>query len=365
MKIRLIILILLLSLFITNTSFGQDVILNSKSAILMDVSSGRILYKQNPYVKLPMASTTKIMTALVALEMGNLKESVNIEKNSIGIEGSSIYLYEGEKISLEDLLYGLMLRSGNDAAMAIANYIGGSEEGFVKLMNRKAKEIGAMNTHFTNPHGLSDDNHYTTSYDLALITREALKNEEFKKIVKTKSWLANREKNQHFYNKNKTLWQYEGGDGVKTGYTRKAGRCLVSSATRNDLQLVAIVLNDGDWFKDCYKLLDYGFENYTKKIIYDIGQYIGNVQVIDGNKDKVAVVTTNSFSYPLRDNEKDKISVFYKLPSKIKAPIKKGEEIGEIKVYLDGELIHLEKLMVRENIYKLNILEKMFKNLQN
>ncbi len=365
MKFRLLIIICLFLLFNSVICYGEDINVKGEGVILMDVNSGRILYEHNSYEKLPMASTTKIMTALVALDNGNLKDVVTIEKNSVGIEGSSIYLYEGEKITLEDLLYGLMLRSGNDAAIAIANHIGGSVDGFIKLMNEKSREIGAMNTNFTNPHGLSGKNHYTTTYDLTIITREAFKYEAFRKIVGTQSWVANRSKNNYFYNKNKTLWQYEGGDGVKTGYTKMAGRCLVSSATRNDLQLIATVLNDGDWFNDCYQLLDYGFSNFSKRIIYDVGQYIGSVKVNEGNKDKVAVITKNSFVYPLKDEEVEKITVFYKMPPEIEAPIKKGEEIGEISVYLDGKLIHSEKIITREKIYKLNILEKMLKNLQD
>ncbi|HLR34380.1 MAG TPA: D-alanyl-D-alanine carboxypeptidase family protein [Tissierellales bacterium] len=352
-----------LLLFSGTIGYADGVKVHGEGVILMDTDSGRVLYEYNPYSELSMASTTKIMTALVALENGNLDDIVTIKKSSVGIEGSSIYLYEEEEISLEDLLYGLMLRSGNDAAIAIAEFIGGSVDGFVELMNKKAKEIGARNTNFTNPHGLSDENHYTTSYDLTIITRAALKNENFNKIVKTQKWVANREKNQYFYNKNKTLWQYEGGDGVKTGYTKKAGRCLVASATRNDLQLISTVLNDGNWFNDCYELLDYGFQNFSQVIIYDAGQYVENVEVINGNKDKVPIVTKNSFTYPLRKEEIDKITVFYKLPPGIEAPIKKGEEIGEISVYLDGKLIHTEKMITKENINKLNILEKMLKNL--
>src|SRR5699024_6837773 len=168
-----------LLLFSGTIGYADGVKVHGEGVILMDTDSGRVLYEYNPYSELSMASTTKIMTALVALENGNLNDIVTVKKCSIGIEGSSIYLYEEEKISLEDLLYGLMLRSGNDAAVAIANFIGGSEKGFVRLMNNKAKEIGAMNTNFSNPHGLSEDNHYTTPYDLALITREALKNQDF------------------------------------------------------------------------------------------------------------------------------------------------------------------------------------------
>ena len=171
----------------------------------MDFESGRILLEYTPHIKLPMASTTKIMTGLIALENGNIEDNIIIKRESVGIEGSSIYLYEGESINLEDLLYGLMLRSGNDAAVAIADHIGDDIEQFIIMMNNKARSIGANNTNFMNPHGLHHDNHYTTAYDLALITKEAMKIEKFKEIVGSKIWKANREKNNLFYNKNSIL----------------------------------------------------------------------------------------------------------------------------------------------------------------
>ncbi len=361
MKIKLVFILSLIIILNSGISYGNNLNINGTSAILIDSMSGRVLYKLNPYIRLPMASTTKIMTALIALENGKLNDKVNIEKECVGIEGSSIYLYEGEKITLEDLLYGLMLRSGNDAAIAIANFIGGTVDHFIVLMNKKAKEIGALNTNFTNPHGLSNDNHYTTAYDLAIITREAFKNSNFRKIVGTQLWTSGRDKNKYFYNKNKVLWQYEGGNGVKTGYTKIAGRCLVGGAKRKNMQLIAVVLNDSNWFNDCYELFDYGFNNYSSKIIYDSGQYIDSVNVINGNKNKIPIITGDKFIYPLAENEKNNIKVFYDMPTEIEAPIVKGEKIGNISVYLNGKLIHSEKLISKENINKLNVLEKIIR----
>ena len=213
MRKKTLLIILFIILFTIRYSFCEKPVIDAESGILIDAQSGRILLEYNPHIKLPMASTTKIMTALISLENGQLEDKVKIKKEAIGIEGSSIYLYENESITLEDLLYGLILRSGNDSAVAIANYIGGNLEKFTKMMNQKAKEIGANNTNFINPHGLHDDNHYSTAYDLALITREAMKIEDFKKIARTKLWKANRDKNNLFYNKNKTLWEYEGEMG--------------------------------------------------------------------------------------------------------------------------------------------------------
>ncbi|MCR2042647.1 D-alanyl-D-alanine carboxypeptidase family protein [Anaerosalibacter massiliensis] len=362
MNIKVVIISFIILFFITSISY-TDPVINAESSILIDVKSGRILYTLNPNKKMPMASTTKIMTALVALENGDLDDKIKVEKDFVGIEGSSIYIYEEEKISLRDLLYGLMLRSGNDAAMVIADHIGGDVENFVNLMNDKAKEIGALNTNFTNPHGLEDENHYTTAYDLGLISREALKHETFKEIVSSKSWTANRDKNNYFYNKNKTLWQYDGGDGVKTGYTKRAGRCLVSSATKNGMQLVSVVLNDRDWFNDCYKLLDYGFENYKPYFIYDKGQFIKNIEVENGNKEYLPIVTDSSCILPLKEEEKERIKVTINLPENIEAAVNKGDIIGKISVYLDGELIYTSNLIAKEEIKGIGFLKKLKKSL--
>lgn len=363
-NIILIINIILIFLLFTGYYSYADLDISAESAILMDASSGRILYSSNCNKKLPMASTTKIMTALLALKKSNLDEIIQIDKDCVGIEGSSIYLFEGEKVSIEDLLYGLMLRSGNDAAISIAKYIGGDVCNFVQMMNDEANRIGAYNTNFSNPNGLHDVEHYTTAYDLAIITREALKDETFKKIVKTKTWKANRVKNDYFYNKNKTLYQYPGGDGVKTGYTINAGRCLVSSATRNDTQLIAVVLNDRNWFNDCYKLLDYGFENYKKHLIFSKGQFIKNIRVNDGTKASVPIVTSKDFITLLKNEEKGKIKITIELPSSIDAPIKENDVVGKAMVYLDGELINTTDLIAKSNIPKENTFNKIIKNLR-
>jgi D-alanyl-D-alanine carboxypeptidase (penicillin-binding protein 5/6) len=349
----------------TSISYGDNLSLSAVSGILIDGNSGRILYEKNSHEKMPMASTTKIMTALVAIENGKLEDKVNIKKTGVGIEGSSIYLRDGEIISLRDLLYGLMLRSGNDAAVSIADHVGQGVDNFIDLMNKKAEEVGAVNTNFMNPHGLPNDNHYTTAYDLALITREALKHEEFKDIVKAKTWTAKRDENNYFYNKNQTLWEYEGGDGVKTGYTMRAGRCLVSSATRKGMQLIAVVLNAGDWFNDNYKLLNYGFEKYTSYIIYDKNQYMTKVPIVNGKKEYVFLVAENSLTYPLKEGEKSKVKISIDNPTILEAPIEKGEVLGSIQTYLDGQLIRKDNLIVKESIDKISFIDKiinMFKN---
>lgn len=349
---------------ITSISYGQKPDISGQSGILLDANSNRVLLEYNSYEKLPMASTTKIMTALIALEEGNLKDKVKIQADMIGIEGSSIYLEEGEVISLEDLLYGLMLRSGNDSAIAIAKHIGKDVDNFVRLMNLKAKEIGANNTNFMNPHGLSNNNHYTTAYDLALITSEAMKIERFRDISDTKVWKANRDKNNVFYNKNKTLWDYEGGDGVKIGYTIKSGRCLVTSATRDNNRLIAVALNDRNWFNDCYKLMDYGFENFDTYVIFDKEQFIGKIPVINGENEILSAVTKDSFLYSLKEEELEKIQLDINLVDFVDAPAKKGDVIGDTTVYLDGKVIYKGEIISRENIAEKGLFRKIIDKIQ-
>lgn len=351
-----IFLIILLTSSIVN---GEELHLSARSCILIDANTGRILYEKNPHIKMPMASTTKIMTALVALEHGNLEDEVKIPKDAVGIEGSSIYLREGEVVTLEDLLYGLMLRSGNDAAVAIAIYIAGNLDNFVELMNQKAKELGALNTNFKNPHGLHDDLHYTTAYDLALITREAFKYEVFSRIVSSKTYISSRVENNYYYNKNKTLWEYKGGDGVKTGYTMRSGRCLVSSATRNNHRLIAVSLNASDWFYDNYKLLDYGFENYKPYLIYDKGQFVKRIDLLNGKKKYIDLVTESSFTYLLRDDEREKVKLTIEVPDIIEAPVEKGTKIGYIYTFLDGKLVSKGDLIAKSTVGKSNIIERL------
>lgn len=237
--------------------------ISAEGAVLINSDSGRILYEKNPYEKLYPASTTKIMTALVALEMLEelglgIDSKVIVPVEAAGIEGSSLYLKAGEKLSLEELLYGLMLQSGNDSAEAIAVCVGGTKEIFVEKMNRRAEELGCRGTHFVNPSGLFDEEHYTTAQDLAIIAAEAMKRDDFRKIVGARRW-SSEETDRSFVNKNKTVFNYEGGNGVKIGFTKKSGRTLVASAERDGKELIAVVLKDGNWFNDAYALMDYGF----------------------------------------------------------------------------------------------------------
>lgn len=252
--------------YVRETSVMPVPNISANQAVLLDAQTGEILYEKNAQEKAYPASTTKIMTALLTIEtVENLKsditQQVKIPAEAVGVEGSSIYLAPDEKVTIEDLLYGLMLRSGNDSAVALAGIIGGTQDHFVDMMNLRARELGCTNTNFLNPNGLFDENHYTTALDMALISKAAMKNEAFAKISATKEWQAHREpdKYNYFYNKNKVVHQYDGGNGIKIGYTKASGRTLVASAKRNDTQLICVVMGAPDWFNDSYALMDYGF----------------------------------------------------------------------------------------------------------
>lgn len=330
----------------------------SKSSIVIERSSGRIMHAKNIHQKMPMASTTKIMTALVAIEnCEDLKKKITIDNRAVGIEGSSIYLKHKEKLSMEDLLYGLMLRSGNDGATAIACEIGGSVDGFADMMNKKAKQIGANNSNFMNPHGLHHKEHYTTAYDLALITREAMKHDIFRKIVGSKRWISDREGYKVFYNKNKTLSQYPGGDGVKTGYTKVAGRCLVTSATRDGMQVISVVLNDYNWFNDCYQLMNKAFTKYKLKTIIKEGQEVKSFTVLSGKESISFMAAKNAVTIPLTDSELNKVKIVFDSKEIFKAPIKKGRVLGRAKVYLGDKLMGFTELVATKDIKELTLID--------
>lgn len=240
--------------------------ISAQQAVLINAGSGEILFSRNAEEKAFPASTTKILTALITIETlekyhSDITQTVKIPAEAVGAEGSSIYLKAGESVSIEDLLYGLMLRSGNDAAEALSIIIGGTKDNFVKLMNDRALEMGCKNTHFTNPSGLFDENHYTTAKDMSLIAQTSMKNETFRTIAAAQSWCGSRDKESYntFTNKNKVVFQYKGGNGIKIGYTKASGRTLAASALRGDVQLICVVMNAPDWFNDSYKLMDYGF----------------------------------------------------------------------------------------------------------
>ncbi len=349
--------------FSFNNVYAKDNLSDAKSSVLMDVKTGRVLYSSNCNLKLPMASTTKIITVLLALENAGLNEIVKVSRKASIQEGSSVYLKEGERIFMEDLLYCVMLRSGNDAAVAVAEHISGSVESFAKLMNSRAYSIGAKNTNFENPHGLPNDNHYTTSHDLALITREALLNKKFAEIVSTKNYTVSKllSERKILQNKNKMLWEYEGGNGVKTGYTGKAGKCLVSSATKDEWQLLTVVLNSSDMWKSSKNLLDYGFKNYDNIKIVDKCDYMENIEVRKGKEKSVQVVPRYNLHAPLLriGDGYENLTFVHDLPSTINAPIKKNEIAGSLKVYANNFLLGEVDLLYNNDVKSSDILYNM------
>lgn len=327
---------------------------SARAAVVMDVNSNRILYSKNMDEKMAMASTTKIMTTLVAIESGRLDEKVTISKRASYMEGSSIYLREGEVHTVNDLLYAIMLRSGNDAATAVAEHIGGSAEGFAEMMNKKAREIGANNTRFANPHGLDAEGHYTTARDLALITSYALKNPLFSTIVSSKKKVMEGPPSENWdrvmINKNKMLWQFDGGDGVKTGFTKKAGRCLVSSATRDGMRLVCVVLNCGPMWDESSALLEYAFKNYVKKRIVDKDSIFKVVEVRNGKERFVGVKPAEDFDLVLRTDRVENIKLEAKDLKAAQAPLKKGGHAGRLEIYIDNNLLKTINLEYSEGV---------------
>ncbi|MCK9574954.1 MAG: D-alanyl-D-alanine carboxypeptidase family protein [Clostridia bacterium] len=335
-----------------------DALCSGKSMLVMESNSKRVLYSKNMNVKLPMASTTKVITALtVIINCTNLNEIIRINDKAVGVEGSSIYLKRGENISVIDLLYGLMLSSGNDSATALAYHVGGSIEGFASLMNNLAEKLGAVNSHFVNPHGLDNPEHYTTAYDLALISSYAINNDTFREIVSTRQKRIGEGDNIRLVvNKNKLLKSLDGAIGIKTGFTKRAGRCLVSAAERNGMRIVCVVLCCGPMFEESAVLINKAFLEFQNYEVLPPYQYITTIPVENGQKDEVYVYSVKSFNYPIKDEENININVIYDMPNKLIAPVEKNEIIGEIKVFYENHLIFSEKIYSMEEINTINIL---------
>ncbi len=320
---------------------------SAASAILIEADSGRIIYDKNAYRKMPMASTTKIMTAICAIENINTNIPITVPDEAVGIEGSSVYLEKGEVLTAKELLYSMMLNSGNDAATALAIEVSGSVKEFCKLMNSTAKNIGAKNTNFTNPSGLYDDSHYTTAYDLAIIASYALKNPLFAQIVSTQKLNLSKGENETRYlkNHNKLLWQYEGCTGVKTGYTKKCGRCLVTSAQRDGISLVAVTLNAPDDWRDHTAMLEYGFKNSNKKTIAAEGDY-ALTATVDGAYIPLYFENELKISAQLAD----KVVFDYELCTPKTLPLNSGEKLGMARIFWKGQSIASSALLCRDNI---------------
>ena len=315
--------------------------ISAESAIVMDADSGRVLYEKNAHTKQGIASTTKIMTALVVLENSKLNDIVTVSYNAASTEGSSMYLKQNEQLTVESLLYGLMLSSGNDAATALAEHISGNIEEFAKLMNIKAKDIGMTNSSFANPHGLDNENHYSTAYDMALLTKYAMGNKTFKEISGTKNKIVQTKSGEYKYltNHNKLLSMYEHCIGVKTGFTKKCGRCLVSYSVKNGVKLIAITLNAPDDWNDHILLYDKYFELHKRYNIINTKDYIGSVNVENSDEKILKLYNSKAISLTLTEDEYNKITIKYEYTPTVIAPVYIGQSIGTVKVMLDNKTL--------------------------
>ncbi len=321
---------------VTSVAHAEEV----DSEIVIEASSGRVLYEKNADTRRYIASLTKIMSAIISIENSDISREIVVPAKCCGIEGSSIYLQPNERLTIEQLLYGLMLRSGNDCAETLAVAISGSVENFAELMNKKAAELGASNTHFVNPHGLYDGENYSTAKDMAIITAYAMRDQTFRKIVSTKSIVIPNTvtgQNRYLKNKNKLLFNYEDCIGVKTGYTKKAGRCLASAAKSNDMELISVVLGCGPMYEVSQNNFEKAFSEYKMVDICNEKEFeytadFGGTNCAVGN-------ITKGFRYPLKESEINKIEKVVEIDETIILPLKKGDKIGNLKIYLENQLL--------------------------
>lgn len=346
------------ALFVRRTTSLAETVSCAASMITTEASSGRVLYEKNADSRRPMASTTKIATAITVIDnVPDLEKTVVIPDCAVGVEGSSIYLSKGETASIRDLLYGLMLQSGNDCAVALAVTTAGSVEKFAALMNETARKCGANDTNFVTPHGLHDDNHYTTARDLAKISAYAMKNATFREIVSSKRhampW-AGHDCDRVILNKNKILTTFDGGDGIKTGYTKKAGRCLVASATRDGMTIISVVLDCGPMFEECRNLMEKAFEEYSLVDITALAPDF-KAEVRDGAKKTVTLRPTATSTYPLTKEETERLIFEEKGVKPMRGGVKRGTENGKICVTLEKRLLFESKLFTIEEVEPLPV----------
>lgn len=351
------------------TQEAENELTSARAMCVIERNSGRVLYSKNEHERLPMASLTKIITAIVAIENNaDLDRVIEIPKEATGIEGSTIYLKAGEHLSIRDLLFGLMLRSGNDAAVALSIATSGSVDAFMTLANEFVARLGLVNTHLVTPNGLHDDNHFTSALDLARVTAYALNNPTFAEIVKTQKTVIPNEfkpnENRLLKNKNKLLAQLADADGVKTGYTKKAGRCFVGSATRNGMQLVCVLLDCKPMFEDCAKLLERGFDEFELVDLLSAYDACGKIKVTKADENEVGIFTRSEFVYPLTAQEKSNVHITRNLPESVAAPIKKNQEVGQLEINLGNDLIFCEKIYTINSVESNDLKSKIEKILQ-
>ena len=372
MPICLIALMLPLVLLPPNGSAERKApAIKAQAAILMDAKTGDVLYGHQIHKHLAPASTTKIMTAILAIESSRLDEKATVSSKAAGTGGSSMHLFASQNLTLHELVTGLLMRSGNDAAVAISEHLAGSEEAFVAQMNERARSLGAMNTHFRNPHGLSAPGHYSSAFDLAWMTRHALLQPVFSSIVATREttidWLDRRgkEKDVHLRNTNKLLWMLEDADGVKTGTTGEAGPCLVSSATRGNQRLIAVVLHDHSRWQDSLALLQYGFSAFDLFEYADAGQFIATVPVEKGTAPAVDVQLAQHAALAVKPDEYSQVTVELDLPEKIKAPVYEGQKVGEVVFFIGDKGAKTVDIVASKSVTEATLTGSFFDGLLN
>ena len=364
---------LLITLLLSSSLYASEVpgTIYSKGSVLIEKDSKRVLYEKNAHEKMAMASTTKIMTCIVAIESGKLDEIVTVSGKAARAPKVKLNLKTGEKQKLGDLLYSLMLESHNDTAVAIAEHVGGSVEEFCAMMTETPKAIGAENTCFETPNGLDGQAHYSTPYDMALIAAYALDNPEFVKIINTPqieipTTQLEGSKKHVLINKNRFLSQYEGAEGVKTGYTSKAGHCFVGAVKKEDMELIGVALGAG-WdskgksrkYTDVIKLMNYGYNNYKKYKVLDKGEEKGSVKVTNGKVEDVILYVNETVILPLTEYEKETIELKKTVTDELQAPIDENQVVGKVEVICDGKVLKKVDLLAGQKVDKANLLDKL------
>ncbi len=362
---------LLVCLIIKPVTAQSQLEIKAPSAVLMDAGTGTVLFEKNPHEKMEPASITKIMTMIIAfeaIESGKVKlsDTVRVSERAWKTGGSQVFLGPGEEQTLETLLKCIVIASANDASMAVAEHIGGSVEGFVKLMNEKAKQLGMENTNFTNPHGLSSPEHYTTAYDIALMSEVLVKCPMFFKWSTVwMDYLEHTDKKREatmLANTNKLLGKYEGMDGLKTGFHSKAGHCFAGTAKRGDFRLISIVLNaenSNKRFEESIKLLDYGFGHYDSIKVVEKGMVLKSVQVEKGHIKDVNVIVPNDVNLLVEKGKEEDISTKFDVPDKLFAPLRKDQVVGTLEIEQNGKAVKTVNLVASEDIVKANFIEML------
>ena len=361
----LVVLLALFFLFTGPIKVLAEPYVTADAAIVIDGETGKVLYGKNIHQRRAPASTTKILTTILGIELGNLEDIVKASRNAAYTGGSSMYLKVGEELTLEEILFGVMLSSGNDASVAVAEHLAGNVEKFAELMNHKAKEIGALNSTFQNPHGLPNDKHLTTAYDLAMIMRYGMQNDMFRKLTATKyqsvkgpdeSWQI-----RSLRNHNKLLWKMTDCDGGKTGYTRAAGRCLISTATRKGRRVIAVVLHADLLWQDSIKLLDYGLDNFKNVTLYDEGQEIESLNIPESKEKELSLITPREFVMTFPNNAEPKVERKIRLAEEIYLPIPKGQKLGVMEVIVDGENVGQLDLVAGSDVTEMSFVQKFWR----